>query len=137
MPVKNMTSALAFVRNQIQEPTASFWSDSELISYINQAKDDLYNEICLVNEDFFMKTAVLAPEPEAPESVKHLLLQGQWDPMPSRDVYNQRIIDAYNQGKKSSVPKKCTHPFAARFKIDDHVGCEYSEVCGTCMKVFK
>ena len=79
----------------------------------------------------------LALEPEAPESVKHLLLQGQWDPMPSRDVYNQRIIDAYNQGKKSSVPKKCTHPFAARFKVDDHVGCEYSEVCGTCMKVFK
>jgi hypothetical protein len=79
----------------------------------------------------------LAPEPPVPESVKHLLLQGQWDPMPSRDVYNQRIIDAYNQGKKSSVPSRCTHPFTARFKVDDHIGCEYIEVCGTCMKVFK
>lgn len=85
----------------------------------------------------FQRLLFLAPEPEAPESVKHLLLQGQWDPMPSRDVYNQRIIDAYNQGKKSSVPSKCTHPFTARFKVDDHIGCEYSEVCGTCMKVFK
>jgi len=93
------------------------------------------SEIGAITE--WQRRCFLAPEPEAPESVKHLLLQGQWDPMPSRDVYNQRIIDAYNQGKKSSVPKKCTHPFAARFKVDDHVGCEYSEVCGNCMKVFK
>lgn len=48
------------VRFRIEETTAAYWTEIEINEYINKAKDDLYNAICLVNEDFFLESEDIA-----------------------------------------------------------------------------
>ena len=81
---------------------------------------------------------VLEPTVSAvPEAVKHLTLQGSWDPMPSREVFNGRIVEAYNRGKAlSPKTERCKHPLASRI-VDDNKDTGHYEVCGHCMKTFK
>jgi len=55
-----LSSARARIRYRIGETTPSFWTDAELNSYINDAKDDLYNAILTINKDFFEKKTALA-----------------------------------------------------------------------------
>lgn len=57
----NMTlgTARARIRYRINETTASYWTDAELNSYINDAKEDLYNSILTINKDFFEKKTTL------------------------------------------------------------------------------
>lgn len=54
-----LLSIRTWMRGQLQEPTESFWLDTELNGYINQAQADLYNNLNLINEDFFQNTETL------------------------------------------------------------------------------
>ena len=47
------------IRYRIGEEEESFWKNVELNSYINDAKDDLYNAILTINKDFFQKSATI------------------------------------------------------------------------------
>lgn len=57
MSLMTLAVALSRIRYRIGETTAGFWTDAELISYINDAKDDLYNAILTINKDYFEKSA--------------------------------------------------------------------------------
>jgi len=56
----NLSTALTRIRYRIGEVIPSYWTQLELISYVNDAKDDLYNAILTINKDFFERTATLA-----------------------------------------------------------------------------
>lgn len=56
----DLTTALLRIRYRIGEPTPSYWTDLELISYVNDAKDDLQNAIETINKDYFERTSTLA-----------------------------------------------------------------------------
>ena len=51
-----LAQARTRIRYRIGESEASYWSDAELNSYINDSKDDLYNAIQTIKKDFFEKT---------------------------------------------------------------------------------
>ncbi len=55
-----LATARTRIRFRIGETTPSFWTEAELNSYINDAKDDLYNAILTINKDFFEKRVTLA-----------------------------------------------------------------------------
>lgn len=55
-----LATARTRIRYRIGETTPSFWTEAELNSYINDAKDDLYNAILTINKDFFEKRTALA-----------------------------------------------------------------------------
>lgn len=44
------------VRHALDEATASFWSNAQLLVYINQAKDRAWNEVRLMRSDYFLKS---------------------------------------------------------------------------------
>ena len=54
-----LATALLRIRYRIGESIPSYWSDSELTSYINDAKDDLFNAILTINKDFFEKSCTI------------------------------------------------------------------------------
>ena len=47
------------VRYRIGEETEAFWKNVELNSYLNDAKDDLFNAILTINKDYFQRSAIL------------------------------------------------------------------------------
>lgn len=55
-----LSTARTRIRYRIGETTPSFWTNDELNSYINDAKEDLYNAILTINKDFFEKRTTLA-----------------------------------------------------------------------------
>lgn len=55
-----LSTAILRVRYRIGEATPSYWTDAELTSYLNDAKDDLQNAILTINKDFFQRTGSLA-----------------------------------------------------------------------------
>lgn len=54
-----LSSARTRIRYRIGELVAGFWTDAELNSYINDAKDDLFNAILTINKDFFERSTTL------------------------------------------------------------------------------
>jgi hypothetical protein len=60
MALMTLATALARIRYRIGETTEGFWTDAELTSYINDAKDDLYNAIMTINKDYFEKNVTLS-----------------------------------------------------------------------------
>jgi hypothetical protein len=54
-----LSTARQRIRYRIGETTPSFWTELELNSFINDAKDDLYNAILTINKDFFEKRTTL------------------------------------------------------------------------------
>ncbi len=56
----NLSQIRTRIRYRIGEDTEGFWSDVELNSYINDAKDDLFNAIMTLKKDIFIKTATLS-----------------------------------------------------------------------------
>lgn len=51
----NLGAARTRIRYRIGETVAGFWTDAEINSYINDAKDDLFNAILTINKKFFEK----------------------------------------------------------------------------------
>ena len=50
---KTLLTIRTMVRDLLDEPTASFWTDSQLNRYINQAKDRVWNRVKALNEDYW------------------------------------------------------------------------------------
>lgn len=55
----DLQTARTRIRYRIGESAPSFWTNEELNSYINDAKDDLYNAIMTINKDFFEKRTTI------------------------------------------------------------------------------
>lgn len=47
---------LSRVRNHIEEPTAGYWSDSELYAIISAKQDDLWGKIISLRDTYFLNT---------------------------------------------------------------------------------
>lgn len=56
----NLLEARNAVRSNIGETEESFWTDTELNRYLNQAQRDLYNAVRSVKSDFFIKSIPLS-----------------------------------------------------------------------------
>lgn len=52
---KTRAELLTAVRSNLDEATASFWSDTELYNFINRAKDKVWIEVRKLKADFFVK----------------------------------------------------------------------------------
>lgn len=50
---KTLAELRLAVRNVCDEPSASFWSESQLTSYINRAKDRVWQEVNKLRDDYF------------------------------------------------------------------------------------
>lgn len=104
----DLQTARTRIRYRIGETTPSFWTNEELNSYINDAKDDLYNAILTINKDYFerkttINTVAGTTEYELPsdfERVKsmRMLTLGYEDTL---FKYQDRNTDAFLMGLNS------------------------------------
>lgn len=56
---KSLKNVRDYVRIKLQDPSKTYWADSDIDLEINNVKDELYNAICTINEDFFLKPATV------------------------------------------------------------------------------
>ena len=52
-PRKTVTELLLDVRTNLDENTASFWTDTQLIAYINQAQEMVWSRVKSLKDDYF------------------------------------------------------------------------------------
>ena len=55
---KTLLDMRTAVRTNLDEPTASFWSDTQLTGFINRSKDRVWQEVRKANQDYFVVTRV-------------------------------------------------------------------------------
>lgn len=53
---KTLADLRTYVRDQLDESTASFWTDDQIDRVINRARDRVWNEVRKLDEDYFMVT---------------------------------------------------------------------------------
>lgn len=55
-PFKTLSELRTAVRDNVDESTAAFWTDAQILRYLNRAKDRVWLEVRKLKDDFFMET---------------------------------------------------------------------------------